>query len=109
MVLNTVEAPYIIADVAFQGPGSGITGFAPGLTTGDTTAVLADLASTASGQGAALVGDQSPLSGSVPTTQHAINQAVVDVVTTFGADPTGVTDSSSAFIAATLTDRKSVV
>ena len=24
--LNTVEAPYIIADVAFQGPGSGITG-----------------------------------------------------------------------------------
>ena len=103
MVLNTVEAPYIIADVAFQGPGSGITGFAPGLTTGDSAAVFSALASTASGQGAALVGDQSPLSGSVPTTQHAINQAVIDLVATFGADPTGATDSSSAWIVAALT------
>ena len=83
--LNTVEAPYIIADTAFQGPGSGITGFAPGLTTGDTTAVLADLASTASGQGDALVATLGPLSNEVASTQHAINQELPSVFRWFTA------------------------
>ena len=83
--LNTVEAPYIIADTAFQGPGSGITGFAPGLTTGDTTAVLADLASTASGQGDALVATLGPLSNEVASTQHAINQELPSVFRWFAA------------------------
>ena len=107
MVLNTVEAPYIIADVAFQGPGSGITGFAPGLTTGDTTAVLADLASTASGQGAALVGYQSSLTGAGPQTVQSWQQRTV-LVTDFYAngvsgalvDPTGVIDSTLGIQAA---------
>ena len=94
MVLNTVEAPYIIADVAFQGPGSGITGFAPGLTTGDTTAVLADLASTAAGQGDALIGVQGPLTGTVARTQHQKNLESVSILDAGGASD-GITDCAA--------------
>ena len=79
MVLNTVEAPYIIADVAFQGPGSGITGFAPGLTTGESTAVFAALASTASGQGDALLTVNQASSLSIPRTQHGKNSDSVSL------------------------------
>ena len=82
--LNTVEAPYIIADTAFQGPGSGITGFAPGLTTGDSAAVFSALASTAPGQGDSLVASQSILAGSIARTQHSKNGDSVSLLD-FGA------------------------
>ena len=59
-----------------------------------TAAVLSQLASTASGQGAALVGDA--ITGGSGLTQHQINSMEVNAVK-FGADPTGTNDSTSAF------------
>jgi hypothetical protein len=103
-VLNTVEAPYIIADVAFQGPGSGITGFAPGLTTGDSTAIFAALASTAAGQGDALVVGQRSEVGAVAFTQHVENQnRVPNIKTDFGAKGNGVWTGIPGYAGATAT------
>ena len=93
--LNTVEAPYIIADTAFQGPGSGITGFAPGLTTGDSAAVFSALASTAAGQGAALVGTLGTATGEVARTQAQKNSDWKSVKD-FGALGDGIADDTAA-------------
>jgi len=59
----------------------------------------ADLASTASGKGAELVGFRQAGVGAVDRTALAKMQDVVSVLD-FGADPTGVQPSSGAFIAA---------
>ena len=121
--LQTVEAPYIQADVAFVGPGTGLTGSAPGLTTGDLSAILGELSSTTSaslGQGLigfnpalsyplgtlpgdlasplygdALVAVLQPFTGATARNQGQKNADFVSA-TDFGADPTGVADSTNA-------------
>ena len=76
-------------------------GFNPALSYPAGT-LPAALASTAVGQGAALVGDTKPVAGAVGRTQHSINADAINV-NDFGADPTGVTDSTSAIAIAILT------
>ena len=98
--LNTVEAPYIIADVAFQGPGSGITGFAPGLTTGDSAAVFSALASTASGQGDALIAVAAPVIGAATINQGQKNAQTL-TMKDFPVNADGVTDDAANILAAT--------
>ena len=72
MALNTIEAPYIVADVAFQGPGTGITGL-----------LTSNFNYTA------------PFTGAV---QRTVTSKLADVVSVmdFGADPTGTNDSTTA-------------
>jgi hypothetical protein len=61
---------------------------------------LADLASTATGKGAALVGFLQSGMGAVARTVQAKNREVEISITDFGADPTGVADCSAAWAAA---------
>lgn len=61
---------------------------------------LAQLAGTAVGNGAYLIGYQLVATSSVPSTVQKKLSTFVDVVADFGADPTGVVDSTSAFQAA---------
>lgn len=72
MALNTIEAPYIVADIGFQGPGTGITGL-----------LTSNFNYTA------------PFTGAV---QRTVTSKLADVVSVmdFGADPTGTNDSTTA-------------
>lgn len=61
--------------------------------------VASDLASTVTGKGDALLGVLQPFTGAIARTQHLKNADFVSVAD-FGADPTGVLDSTAAFAAA---------
>lgn len=68
----------------------------------DTSAVYSDLASTATGKGAFLIGYKAPGSSLSTTVKAQLDGLGVVSVTDprFGADPTFATDSTAAFLAA---------
>jgi hypothetical protein len=84
--VTLLAPPALIINVIPQGPNYAA---AVGLT--------AALASTAAGQGDALVGVMAAGTGAVPRTQHQKNAENVSVLD-YGADPTGVADSTTAFL-----------
>lgn len=78
-------------------PGTAVFAGDPGLRS--------DLASTASGKGASLLGFKNSAAGSAAATVAAKLSQTVSVLD-FGADPTGATDSSTAFTAAAATGKR---
>lgn len=82
--------------LAFDNDGRAILVLPP---SGSAADVLLQLASSADGNGDALIGVKQPFAGAVPQTQHDFNKVYVNVMS-FGADPTGVNDSTAAFQAA---------
>ncbi len=63
----------------------------------DVNRLTYDLPSTASGKGDALVGVKVSATGSVATTQHAVNESrPLDAVLDFGCDNTGATNTTTA-------------
>lgn len=60
-----------------------------------TSSVLSQLASTATGQGDALIGVKQPFTGAIPRTQHDKNSEIA-MVSDFGVIGDGTTDDTSA-------------
>jgi hypothetical protein len=97
--INTVSGTSLAAL-----PGAGLVGYSysqsyPSNTVG--TALQA-FSSATTGAGASLVGYLAPYTGSVARTVSGKESDTVCAID-FGADPTGVKDSSAAFVAASLT------
>ena len=103
IILNTqASLALALSSSTTNAQGQGLVGFNPALTYAAGT-LPAALASTAAGQGDALVAVEA--TGGVPRTQHQKNSDSVSVLD-FGADPTGATDSSSAFLIASLLGKR---
>lgn len=84
--------------------GAGMIGFLSSLAYAAGT-VGAFLKSLGSNTGASLIGYLAPYTGAVGRTQQEVNDETVSALR-FGADPTGVADSSAAFLAAHNTGKR---